>query len=56
MTDTATATTNWNFADIYEAMAASGPERPGRIGGDPVGPWDDLERRAAARDGAVVAA
>ena len=40
--------TNWNFADVYEAVAARVPERPCQIQGDRVVTWGEFDRRANA--------
>jgi fatty-acyl-CoA synthase len=40
--------TDWNFADIYEAIAARVPDRPCQIQGDKVVSWADFDRRANA--------
>jgi acyl-CoA synthetase (AMP-forming)/AMP-acid ligase II len=47
MTGTAEMT-NWNFADIYESVAARAPERPCQIQGDRVITWGEFDRRANA--------
>ncbi len=49
-TDSTTATTSagWNFADIYEAVAARVPDRPCQIQGDRVITWGQFDRRANA--------
>ncbi len=38
----------WNFADIYEAVAARVPDRPCQIHGDRIVTWGDFDRRADA--------
>ena len=51
MTDATTsdvATTNWNFAEIFEAIAAAAPDRPCQIQGDRTVTWRDFDRRANA--------
>ncbi|MEO5899979.1 MAG: acyl-CoA synthetase [Ilumatobacteraceae bacterium] len=50
MTETTATTgaTNWNLADIYEAVAARVPDRPCQIQGDRVVTWGELDRRANA--------
>jgi len=40
--------TDWNFADIYEAMAAKVPDRPCQMQGDRVVSWGEFDRRANA--------
>jgi 3-oxocholest-4-en-26-oate---CoA ligase len=40
--------TSWNFADVYEAVAARVPERPCQIHGDRVVTWAEFDRRANA--------
>ena len=40
--------TDWNFADVYEAIAARIPDRPCHILGSHVTTWHDLDRRANA--------
>ena len=40
--------TSWNFADVYEAIAARVPDRPCQICGDRVITWRDFDRRANA--------
>ena len=40
--------TNWNFADVYEAIAAVVPDRPSLFHGDQVVSWGELDRRANA--------
>jgi fatty-acyl-CoA synthase len=49
-------TTAWNFADAYEAIAARIPERPCLIHGEHVVTWGELDRRAGALAGDLVAA
>jgi len=44
----AVATTEWNFADLFEAVAAAVPDRPAHIQGNRVVPWSELDRRAEA--------
>ena len=41
-------TTQWNLADIYEAVAARVPDRPCQIQGARVITWGELDRRANA--------
>ncbi len=50
------ATTDWNLADIYEAVAAAVPERPCQIQGDRVISWAEFDRRADALAADFVAA
>ena len=38
----------WNFADVYEAVAARVPEAPCQVQGDRVVTWRELDRRANA--------
>ena len=38
--------TNWNFADIFEAVAAKVPDRPCQIQGERVVTWGEFDRRA----------
>jgi len=40
------STTNWNFADVWEAIATAQPERPAVIRGDTVRSWADWETRS----------
>jgi acyl-CoA synthetase (AMP-forming)/AMP-acid ligase II len=47
MTD-APRTTDWNYADIFEAVAAVMPDRPCQIQGDRVITWGEFDRRADA--------
>jgi 3-oxocholest-4-en-26-oate---CoA ligase len=54
MTDT--VSTNWNLADIYEAVAARVPDRACQIHGDRVLSWGDLDRRANALGADLLAA
>jgi 3-oxocholest-4-en-26-oate---CoA ligase len=49
-------TTAWNFADVYEAIAARIPERPCLVHGERVVTWGDLDRRATALAADLVAA
>ncbi len=39
---------NWNFADVYEAIAARVPDRPCQVRGDRVVTWGEFDRRASA--------
>ena len=48
--------TNWNLADIWEAVAARVPDRPAQIQGDRVISWADFDRRADALAADFVAA
>src|SRR5437868_13564196 len=38
--------TNWNFADVYEAVAARVPDRPCQVQGERVVTWGQFDRRA----------
>ena len=38
----------WNYADIWEPIAAAIPERPAQIQGDRVVSWAEFDRRANA--------
>jgi fatty-acyl-CoA synthase len=38
----------WNFADVWEEVAAAAPERPAQIQGDRVLTWFEFDRRANA--------
>ena len=40
--------TNWNFADVYEAVAARVPDRACQVQGDRVVTWGQFDRRANA--------
>ncbi len=40
--------TDWNFADVYEAVAARVPERPCQIQGDRMLTWAEFDARADA--------
>ncbi len=40
--------TNWNFGDVYEAVAARVPDRPCQIQGDRVVTWREFDRRSNA--------
>jgi fatty-acyl-CoA synthase len=40
--------TDWNFADVYEAVAARVPDRPCQIQGDRVITWAEFDARANA--------
>jgi fatty-acyl-CoA synthase len=40
--------TDWNFADVYEAVAAKVPDRPCQVQGDRTVTWGELDRRANA--------
>ncbi len=48
-------TTNWNIADLFEAVAARVPERPGQVQGDRVISWGEFDRRANALANDLVA-
>jgi acyl-CoA synthetase (AMP-forming)/AMP-acid ligase II len=45
----------WNFADVYEAIAARVPDRPCQIHGDRVVTWGQFDRRASALAADLVA-
>ena len=49
-------TTNWNIADVFEAVAARVPERPCQIHGERVVTWGELDARAGALAADLVAA
>ena len=49
-------TTNWNFADVYEAIAERVPDRPCQIHGDRIVTWAEFDRRADALAADFVAA
>ena len=49
-------TTDWNYADIFEAVASAMPDRPCQIQGDRVITWGDFDRRADAVAADFVAA
>lgn len=40
--------TSWNFADVWETIAAVQPEAPALVRGDEVRTWREFDRRAAA--------
>jgi 3-oxocholest-4-en-26-oate---CoA ligase len=42
------STPTWNFADVYEAIAAHVPDHPCQIQGDRVVTWGEFDRRAGA--------
>lgn len=46
--------TNWNFADVWDAVAATVPDRPALQQGDRLLDWRQLERRAASVAGALM--
>src|SRR4051812_11885307 len=46
----------WNFADVWELVAAEQPERPAVIQGERVLSWADFDARADALAQALVAA
>jgi fatty-acyl-CoA synthase len=56
MSDATAPATDWNFADLYEAVAAAVPDRPCQIHGDRVITWGEFERRTAALAADFVAA
>jgi fatty-acyl-CoA synthase len=47
--------TDWNFADIFEAIAAAVPERPCQVHGERVDSWERFDRRANALAADLVA-
>ncbi|MFT3854150.1 MAG: AMP-binding protein [Ilumatobacteraceae bacterium] len=55
-TTDAVATTDWNLANVYEAVAARVPDRPCQVQGDRVVTWRDFDRRANALAADLVAA
>ena len=46
----------WNFADVYEAVAAKVPDRPCQVQGDRVISWREFDRRANALAADLIAA
>jgi fatty-acyl-CoA synthase len=48
--------TEWNFADVFEAVARRVPDRPCQIHGERVVTWAELDRRADAVAADLVAA
>ena len=48
--------TDWNFADVYEAVAARVPDRACHIQGDRVVTWREMDRRANALAADLLAA
>jgi fatty-acyl-CoA synthase len=46
--DTVRTMTDWNFADLFEAVAAAVPDWPCQMHGNRVVPWRDFDRRANA--------
>jgi acyl-CoA synthetase (AMP-forming)/AMP-acid ligase II len=48
--------TNWNFADVYEAVADHVPDRPCQLQGDRVVTWAEFDRRANALAADLLAA
>ncbi|MFZ4718746.1 MAG: acyl-CoA synthetase [Ilumatobacteraceae bacterium] len=48
--------TGWNFADVYEAVAARVPDRPCQVQGDRVITWAEFDRRADALAADMLAA
>ena len=48
--------TDWNYADVWDAVAATVPERPALQQGPVRISWQQLERRAASVAGALAAA
>ena len=41
--------TGWNFADVYEGIAARVPDRPCQVQGDRVITWAEFERPSVWR-------
>jgi fatty-acyl-CoA synthase len=58
MSDTAASATvtDWNFATVYEAIAAAVPDRPCQIHGDRVITWAEFDRRSDALAADLLAA
>ena len=48
--------TDWNFADVYEAVAARVPDRPCQVQGDRVITWRQFDQRADALAADLLAA
>src|SRR3990167_4193727 len=48
--------TGWNFADVWEEIAAAAPDRRAQIRGQRVISWRDFDRRANARAAHMLAA
>lgn len=48
--------TNWNFGDVFEAIAAAVPDRPCQVQGDRVVTWGQFDQRASALAADMVAA
>ena len=48
--------TEWNFADVYEAVAAKVPDRPCQVQGDRVITWGQFDARADALAADMLAA
>src|SRR5512140_2141739 len=48
--------TDWNFADVYEAMAARVPDRPCQVQGGRVSTWAQFDARANALAADLLAA
>ncbi len=46
--------TAWNYADIWESIAAAVPDRPAQIQGERVLTWSQFDRRADALVGALL--
>src|SRR5258708_11915332 len=46
--------TAWNYADIWESIAAAVPSRPGQTQGERVLTWSQFDRRADALAGALL--
>ncbi len=56
MTDSTTTATDWNFADVFEAVARNAPDRACQIQGDRIITWSQFDRRANALAADFVAA
>ena len=48
--------TDWNFADVFEGIAAAVPDRPCQVHGEREVTWGEFDRRAAALAADLVAA
>ena len=49
------AVTDWNYADVFEAIAATVPDRPCQVCGDRTVTWGDFDRRVSALAADLVA-
>ncbi len=49
------AVTDWNYADVFEAIAAAVPDRPCQVQGDRTVTWREFDRRAGALAADLVA-